>query len=211
MAKKALIVQGGWDGHTPKASAEVFAPLLKDKGFEVEVADTLDVYADSAKMADLSLVVPIWTMGQIKPEQEKGLMEAIDSGVGLAGFHGGMCDSFRGNIGYQFMTGGQWVSHPGNLYPQYNVQIIERDHEITRGIPDFTLRNTERYWLLVDPAVKVLATIYFEDFGVTMPYVWTKSWGQGRVFYAAYGHTYKDFDVAEAREVVLRGMLWAAK
>lgn len=211
MARKALIVWGGWDGHTPKESADVFAPLLREKGFNVEVSNTLDSYTDKALMESLSLIVPIWTMGQINPEQEQGLSAAIDSGVGLAGFHGGMCDSFRMNTGYQWMTGGQWVAHPGNLYPRYTVKLTDKSHEITRGFKDFELTNTERYYLHVDPSNNVLGTITFEESGVVMPYLWTRTWGKGNVFYAAWGHTYKDFDVPEARDIVLRGMLWAAK
>jgi uncharacterized protein len=210
--KRALIVYGGWDGHTPKQSGEVFAPLLQAKGFDVEMSDTLDVYADKAKMDTVDLVVPIWTMGQIKPEQEKGLLDAVNAGTGIAGFHGGMCDSFRNNTGYQWMTGGQWVAHPGNLYPRYTVKITDKNHEITRGLSDFELTNTERYWLHTDPGNKVLGTITFEDYNnLVMPYLWTRAWGQGKVFYAAWGHTYKDFDVPQAREIVLRGMVWASR
>ena len=209
--KKALIVQGGWNGHTPKECADIFEALLKGKNYDVVVSDTLASYADKALMDTVDLVVPIWTMGQIKAEEEKGLLDAVSAGTGIAGFHGGMCDSFRGHLGYQFMTGGQWVSHPGNTWPEYSVQILDRTHPITQGITDFKLTNTERYWLIVDPGVKVLGTIYFEDFGVVMPYVWTKSWGKGKVFYAAYGHSYKDFDGAEARQLVLNGMLWATR
>lgn len=209
--KKALIVQGGWDGHTPKQSAEIFEKALKEKGYEVVVSDTLASYADKALMDSVDLIVPIWTMGKIEPEQEKGLLNAVSNGAGLAGFHGGMCDSFRGNIGYQWMTGGQFMSHPGNLYPQVRVNINQRDHEITRGVKDFILPNTERYWMLVDPSNNNLAHIYFEDFGVTMPFMWTKTWGKGKVFFAAWGHTHKDFDVPEAKELVVRGMLWATR
>lgn len=211
MAKKALIVQGGWDGHTPKQCAEVFEGELKKKGYNVVVSDTLASYADKALMESVDLVVPIWTMGQIKPEEEKGLLDAVTAGTGVAGFHGGMCDSFRGNLGYQMMTGGQWISHPGGLWPEYSVQILDREHPITQGITDFKLQNTERYWLMVNPGVKVLGTIYFEDFGVNMPYVWTNTWGKGRVFYAAYGHSFKDFDGTTARELIVRGMVWATR
>lgn len=211
MGKKALIVQGGWDGHTPKQCAELFEGELKKKGYTVVVSDTLASYADKALMDSVDLVVPIWTMGQIKPEEEKGLLDAVTAGTGVAGFHGGMCDSFRGNLGYQMMTGGQWISHPGGLWPEYNVQILDREHPITSGITDFKLQNTERYWLMVNPGVKVLGTIYFEDFGVNMPYLWTNTWGKGKVFYAAYGHNVKDFDGATARDVVVRGMVWATR
>ncbi|OPZ28811.1 MAG: Trehalose utilization [Lentisphaerae bacterium ADurb.BinA184] len=211
MAKKALIVWGGWDGHTPRQCAELFAPWLQSKGFEVEVSTTLDSYLDKAKIEALSLVVPIWTMGQISGEQEKGLLDAIAAGVGVAGFHGGMCDSFRNNTNYQWMTGGQWVAHPGGCIPEYTVNITDRTHAITKGIKDFKLVNTEQYYLHTDPSNHVLATTTFKDGNVVMPAVWTRMWGKGRVFYASYGHTDKDFAVPEALTIVQRGMLWASR
>ena len=210
-SKKALIVQGGWDGHHPKQCADLFENLLTQKGIDVEVSDTLDTYLDADKLAGLSLIVPIWTMGTITPEQSKGLLQAVESGVGLAGFHGGMCDSFRADTAYQWMTGGQWVAHPGNIYPSYDVNITVDNHPITQGLSDFTLKQTERYYLHTDPSNNVLATITFEETGVVMPYLWTKNWGKGKVFYAAWGHTENDFDDATSREIVVRGMQWAAR
>jgi len=210
MAKKALIVWGGWNGHTPKECADLFAPWLREKGYEVQVSNTLDSYKDPEMMLSLSLVVPIWTMGQITREQEKGLLEAIASGVGIAGWHGGMCDSFRDNTEYQWMTGGQWVAHPGGSIPSYRVHIVQRGHPITRGIEDFTMVNTEQYYMHVDPSNDVLATTTFAS-GCVMPQVWTRTWGKGRVFYTALGHTHKDFAIPEALEIVRRGMLWASR
>ncbi|NOY79717.1 MAG: ThuA domain-containing protein [Kiritimatiellaeota bacterium] len=211
-ARKALVVWGGWAGHTPEECADLFAPWLESQGFDVVVSATLDAYADSDLMASLNLIVPIWTMGQISREQERGLLAAVRAGAGIAGWHGGMCDSFRNNTEYQWMTGGQWVAHPGGCVPEYEVHITDPNHPITRGVSDFTLRNTEQYYLHVDPSNRVLATTEFDiGDGVVMPYVWTRTWGEGRVFYAAFGHTHKDFDVPEAREIVQRGMLWAAR
>ncbi len=211
MAKQALVVWGGWNGHTPKECAELFAPWLETQGFEVRVATSMDVYIEADYMKSLSLIVPIWTMGQISGEQEKGLLDAIAGGAGIAGFHGGMCDSFRSNTNYQWMTGGQWVAHPGNCIPTYDVNIVDHKHPITKGIADFALPNTEQYYLHTDPSNHVLATTTFAESGVVMPYVWTRTWGQGRVFYAAYGHTDKDFLVPAALTIVQRGMLWAAR
>jgi hypothetical protein len=217
MSKKALIVWGGWDGHTPKECAEFFAPWLREKGYEVEVSTTLASFADPGKMAALSLVVPIWTMGQLSGEEEKGLVEAVKSGVGIAGFHGGMCDSFRGNTEYQWMTGGQWVAHPGNLLPEYEIRITDPNHPITKGISSFKMRNTEQYYLHVDPSNHVLATTTFNcpdapaGHGAVMPAVWTRVWGKGKVFYASFGHTDADFKIPEALEIVRRGMLWASR
>ncbi len=210
MTKKALFVWGGWDGHTPKQSVDVFAPWLAQQGFEVEIADTLDVYADGPRLAALNLIVPAWTMGQITDAQEKGLCDAVAAGVGLAGWHGTMCDSFRNSVNYQWMTGGQWVAHPGGLKPAYEIRIMDREHPITRGLRDFALHNTEQYYMHVDPSNHVLATTTFDD-GAVMPAVWTRRWGQGRVAYASFGHTNQDFDVPEARTIMQRAMLWASR
>jgi hypothetical protein len=161
-------------------------------------------------MQSLSLIVPIWTMGQITREQEKGLLEAVAAGAGIAGWHGGMCDSFRANTEYQWMTGGQWVAHPGNCLPSYRVRVTRPDHPILRGIGDFTMLNTEQYYLHVDPSNEVLATTTFES-GCVMPVVWTRMWGQGKVFYCSLGHTTKDFEIPEALQIVRQGMLWASR
>lgn len=210
MAGKALIVWGGWEGHTPRECAELFAPWLRENRYEVQVSTTLDSYLDQGMMTALSLIVPIWTMGQITKEQQAGLLDAVASGVGIAGWHGGMCDSFRNNPPYQWMTGGQWVAHPGGCIPSYQVRIIRPDHPITRGLKDFTMANTEQYYMHVDPSNEVLATTEFEG-GCAMPVAWTRMWGKGRVFYCSLGHTYKDFEVPEALEIVRRGMLWASR
>ncbi len=218
--KKALIVWGGWDGHTPKASIDVFAPLLAAKGFEVTIADNMTCYADKDLMAAQDLIVPCWTMGKIEGPQSQGLQEAVRAGAGIAGWHGGIIDSFREDTGYQWMTGGQWVAHPGNCIPSYKVEIVDPQHPIVKGLKNFDMPNTEQYFIHVDPSVDVLCrTVFTGEFGdkdlykagTLMPYAYTKSWGKGRVFVACWGHTDKDFDVMEAREIVLRGMLWAAR
>jgi len=215
MSKKALIVWGGWDGHKPKECARLFETLLKVEGFSVEVSDSLDSFLDKDKLAGLSLIVPMWTMGEITGEQFAGLSAAVNSGVGLGGVHGGMGDSFRNNSDYQMMVGGQFVGHPGNVV-SHIVHITDRTDPITAGMNDFRL-ETERYYMHVDPSNVVLATLTFAGHEVpgggqlVMPTVWKRMYGQGRVFYASWGHDPKDFEGVEAKEIVRRGLLWAAK
>lgn len=213
--KSALVVWGGWDGHEPKQCVDIVAPVLEKQGFKVEISDTLDSYLDTEKMMALSLVVPVWTMGSITGEQEKGLLDAIRSGVGIAGWHGGMGDSFRMNTEYQFMVGGQWVSHPGGVIP-YEVNIINHDDPITAGLQDFKMES-EQYYMHVDPSNEVLATTTFSGEhaywieGCVMPVVWKRKYGEGRVFYTSLGHVAKDFSVPEVLEIVKRGAIWASR
>jgi type 1 glutamine amidotransferase len=213
--KKALFVWGGWEGHEPKKCTDIFAAWLKEKGFEVEVANTLDVYLDAAKLKGVDLIVHNVTMADITPEQEKGLCDAVRGGTGLAGWHGGLADAHRGKVEYAFMVGGQFVAHPGGIV-DYAITIADKNDAVTRGLTDFKM-HSEQYYLHVDPGVKVLATTTFSGQGapwtkgVVMPAAWKKDYGEGRVFYASFGHAAADFDVPEAREMVRRGLLWAAR
>ena len=213
--RSALMVWGGWDGHEPKQCVDVFAPYLQKQGFEVRVSDTLEVYLEEEYMRTLSLIVPVWTMGKIESEQEKGLLSAIESGVGVAGWHGGMGDSFRNSTEYQFMVGGQWVAHPGGVI-DHEVNIVNHEDPITAGLSDFKMQS-EQYYMHVDPSNEVLATTTFTGEhcpwidGVVMPVVWKRRWGEGRVFYTSLGHVARDFGVPEAKTIVERGMLWAAR
>jgi type 1 glutamine amidotransferase len=212
--KKALVVWGGWEGHEPKQCVDIFAPWLERQGMAVEVSDTLDAYLDTEKLKQLDLIVQAFTMSQITREQARGLLEAVKSGVGLAGWHGGLADSFRSNTEYQFMVGGQWVAHPGGII-DYEVKITDREDPITRGLADFKI-HSEQYYMHVDPRNEILAITTFSGQhapwidGVIMPVVWKKMYGKGRIFYTSLGHVAKDFDVPQVREIVQRGMLWAA-
>lgn len=213
--KRAMFTWGGWEGHEPSSCAEIFSAVLRDEGYEVEVYDTLDIYLDADKLAGYDLITPIWTMSTISKEQEEGLLNAIRAGTGLAGWHGGMADSFRNSVNYQWMVGGQWVAHPGNII-DYAVNIIDHDDPITAGLNDFQM-HSEQYYMHVDPSNEVLATTTFGGQyapwieGTVMPVVWKRRYGQGKVFYSSLGHVAKDFDVPEAKEITRRGMLWATR
>lgn len=218
MTKTALIVWGGWDGHQPDLVAARFADELKSNDYDVEVSDTLDSFLDADKLNGLDLIVPIWTMGEIHKDACNNVMEAVADGVGLAGCHGGMCDAFRSSTEWQFMTGGNWVSHPGGAEVCYPVQMRQTGHPLVEGIPDFEI-TSEQYYLHIDPAATILATTPFPQATwyhsanghVDMPVAWCKRWGAGRVYYNALGHHDDVFDIPEAMDMMRRGLLWAGE
>ena len=214
---KALITWGGWPGHEPEKVADLFAGMLRAEGMAVEVTDTLACFDDPAALADLSLIVPVWTMSTIEKAQSENVAAAVASGVGLAGCHGGMCDAFRNDVLWQFMTGAQWVAHPGNDGVRYRVRMVT-DDPLVAGIGDFDVES-EQYYLHIDPAVTVHAVCDFpvvagphDAIGpVAMPVAFTKRWGQGRVYYNALGHQANVIDHGPAREMLRRGLMWAAR
>lgn len=217
--KKALIFRGGWDGHEPNLTSVRFAGLLEKHGIKAEIFDDLECLADREKLLEYDLIVACHTMGELPRDYEKNVAWAVARGVGLAGCHGGMCDAFRKSVEWQFMTGGQWVSHPGGDGITYTVNICHSSSPITEGLSDFEVCS-EHYYLHIDPSIDVLATTRFplinyyhaSNKPVDMPVAWTKYWGVGRVFYCSLGHHDDVFEKSPNAEILMeRGMVWAAE
>ncbi len=228
--RRALIVRGGWDGHHPVAATDMFRPFLAENGFEVRVEESNEVYADAALMAETDLVVQSVTMSSISDAALTGLRAAVEAGTGLAGWHGGIADSYRGSSDYLQLVGGQFATHPGrhpderpgderDNYLDHTIEITDlgRRHEITAGIDDFVL-HTEQYWVLHDDLIDILATTTHptQDYHpwhrpIVSPAVWTRLWGAGRVFVATPGHTPEVLADPHVRTIVERGLLWAAR
>jgi type 1 glutamine amidotransferase len=212
--RKALIVWGGWDGHEPDKCAAIYKSWLTEDGFEVTVATETKAFADP-HLSRFDLIVPVFTMSKIAKEEADNLCKTIEAGTGLGGHHGGMADAFRENVDYQFMVGGQWVAHPGNII-DYHVDVLDKGDPITKGINRFPYRS-EQYYMHVDPSNEVLATTTFGGEhaywikGVTMPVVWKRKHGKGRVFYSSLGHVASEFQVPEMATMLRRGINWAAR
>lgn len=213
--KRVLFVWGGWKGHEPDKCRDIFVPWLESEGARLTVSDTLQVYVEKDLKSEFDLIVQTWTMGTIEGPQEKALLAAVKSGVGLAGWHGGLGDSFRNNTEYQFMVGGQWVAHPGGVI-DYRVNIVDHKDPVTKGLTDFDM-HSEQYYMHIDPNVKVLATTTYTDEaaswigGTVIPVVWKKAYGNGRVFYSSLGHVATDFNVPQVFEIQKRGIYWACQ
>lgn len=228
--RNALVVRGGWEGHVPVEATDSFLPFLREQGFDVRVEDSPAVYADPAVMTATDLVLQCVTMSTIEKEQFEGLRTAVEAGTGLAGWHGGIADSYRSTASYLHLVGGQFAEHPGkhpderhgdasDNYVPYRVELTEagRDHPITAGVADFDL-TTEQYWVLADDYIDVLATTTqavrpWDPWTrpVTSPAIWTRQWGRGKIFVATPGHSMDVLDDPTVRGIIERGLLWAAR
>jgi type 1 glutamine amidotransferase len=229
--RAALVVRGGWEGHAPVAATNLFIPYLQQHGFRVHIAETPEVYADGAMMATIDLVMQCFTQGKISPTALVGLHTAIRAGTGFAGWHGGIADSYRQSSDYLHLIGGQFACHPAkhpsdwipgsatNAFVPYTINLlpVAATHPITAGITDFDL-VTEQYWVLWDQYIDVLATTTqkVRDWDpwqrpVTSPAIWTRQWGQGRIFVATPGHSIDVLENNNVRTIIERGLLWASR
>jgi uncharacterized protein len=228
--RRALIVRGGWDGHQPVEASELFVPFLEANGFAVRIEESPAVYADAAALAETDLIVQVTTMSTIEPEQTAGLRAAVEAGTGLAGWHGGIADSFRNDADYLQFIGAQFAAHPGkhadertgeqsdNYLPhRITMNAAGSAHPITEGIGDFEL-TTEQYWVLHDDYLDVLATTTqavrsWDPWRreIVSPAIWTRQWGAGRMFACTPGHRVEVLEHPSVRTIIERGMLWAAR
>ncbi|MBT2501326.1 ThuA domain-containing protein [Curtobacterium sp. ISL-83] len=230
MQRQALVVRGGWDGHQPVETTDLFIPFLRDHGFDVRVEGAPAVYTEQDYMDTVDLVVQNNTMTTITADEFAGLQRAVLQGTGMAGWHGGIADSYRDTADYLHMIGGQFAHHAGkhpserigeqsDNYIPYTVHMTDLGHEhpITQGIEDFDL-VTEQYWVLSDEYNDVLATTTqgarsWDAWNrpVTSPAIWTRQWGAGRIFVSAPGHRVEVVESQPLRTVIERGLLWAAR
>ncbi|WP_022872992.1 ThuA domain-containing protein [Nesterenkonia alba] len=230
MTKRALIVRGGWEGHQPVETTDFFRPFLTASGYEYTIHDSPEIYADEQTMAATDLIVQCLTQSTIEKEQIAGLRTAVEAGTGLAGWHGGIIDSFRASDDYLHLMGAQFAHHPGkhpeerigeqsDNYIPHRIDMLPAaaEHPITRGIDSFEL-VTEQYWVLHDQLIDVLATTTLpaREFDPwhrehVSPAVWTRQWGKGRIFVATPGHRVENLEHPSVRTLIERGMLWASR
>lgn len=204
-ATRVLLVWGGWEGHQPETVARILAARLEAAQCAVEVV------AGVAPLATLDLtpyaaIVPVWSWGSEPGEALPLLLAAVEQGVGLATFHGGI-DWFV-DWRYAYLIGGHFLFHPPEPIA-YSVHFSDRTHPITAGQADFAI-TTEQYYLHVDPGNQVLATTC-TDQGVIMPVAWVRSHGAGRVFYCSLAHTAAQIEAPPVLNLLTNGFLWAAR
>ncbi|MFV0405511.1 MAG: ThuA domain-containing protein [Propioniciclava sp.] len=215
--RRALIVRGGWDGHSPEAVTDEFAGFLSESGFDLIVSDSLEAYADQELMLSLALVVQSWTQGDILDDEFRGLRDAIMAGVGFAGWHGGVLDAFRQTAEYGQMIGGVFAAHPHGMV-SHRITITEagQQHPITAEMASFDL-TSEQYWVLGDGLSTVLAETIIHPqvqdpwpIPYRAPVAWTRTWGRGRIFVSTLGHGVADLQLPPVRALTERGLSWAA-
>ena len=228
--RQALVVRGGWEGHHPVEATDEFVPHLQANGFSVRLEKSPAVYAEADYMATVDLIVQCMTMSTIEKHELAGLRTAIENGTGMAGWHGGIADSYRNSSDYLHLIGGQFACHPGkapelrtgeqsdNFVP-YRVEMLPAaaEHPITEGIGDFDL-VTEQDWVLTDEYIDVLATTTqavreWDPWHrpVTSPAIWTRRWGKGKIFVCTPGHDMSVVCNPTVKTIIERGILWAAR
>ena len=167
------------------------------------INDDLSFFADG-RLDAYDVMVFYYTRGELADDQKNGLFRWVESGKGFIGVHGATV-SFKDSPNFSEFVGGRFIRHPAPR--EYTVSIVDDAHPITQGMDEFTVFD-EQYLMDYDPRVHVLATAAYE--GVAVPAAWTKSWGEGRVYYLALAHDPEAARNESFAPLLTRGVEWAA-
>lgn len=201
---KLLLLTGG-EIHDHKAIGNVIQEyLVADGRYDVTRIENDLSALEAPRLAAFDVLVFYWTLGELSDSQRNGLFNWLREGHAFVTFHSGG-DSFRNDPAYRDLVGGYFITHPH--YRTFQVSIKDREHPLTKGLDEFMITD-EQYVLSYDSRVHVLATGLHQ--GELMPVMWVKSYGNGKVHYNALGHDEKAFRQPMMRELVLRGIAWAA-
>lgn len=139
----------------------------------------------------------------ISAPQAEALLNYVKGGKGLIALHSAsFC--FRNNDDVVEMIGGQFKSHK---YDTIQNVIVKPGHEVMKGITDFKTLDETYVHDKLSPNIEVLGERVEGDH--REPYTWVRPYGNGRVFYTAYGHDLNTFTNQGFLDLVKNGILWA--
>ncbi|MSR47374.1 MAG: DUF1080 domain-containing protein [Planctomycetes bacterium] len=220
-----LIVTGennhDWIYTTPKIEAALKATGRFDVDITIEPGVLL---ADAAAIAKYRCFVLDYNGARWGEAAEKNFVAAVRGGVGVSVIHAAN-NAFPGWIEYEQMVADLWRDGTGHgSYHAFDVKMVDRDHPITRGLPDLKQHPDELYHLLVHtPGIttRVLATAFADPkmggTGNDEPMVIVLEFGAGRVFHTPLGHVWSGvvesratYDDPQLDLLIARGTEWAA-
>jgi hypothetical protein len=196
------------------------SPMFEEAlGDAVELTLTTD-RDDLTDLGEYDVLLDYLTDSTLTDDQRDGLLSFVRGGGGYVGVH---CASDLMSTApddpedvldtreepfpeLREMIGGHFLTHPDQ--GEFEVRIVDHEHPITANVDDFTVFD-EPYQVECDDDVRVLAQMDHPDLD-EYPVAWTKSFGEGRVFYLSLGHTEDVFQTEGFRSLLHNGIDWAA-
>jgi putative membrane-bound dehydrogenase-like protein len=139
----------------------------------------------------------------ITADQEAALLAFVSEGKGFLPIH---CASycFRNSDRYIDLVGGQFQRHDTATF---TTEIINHEHPVTHEIQPFsTWDETYFHHQLSDDREVLMERVEGDH---REPWTWTKTYGEGRIFYTAYGHDERTWNNPGFQSLIKQGIAWA--
>ena len=194
-------------GHKSKHhDSEKLAELLSQEYFKKGINITYTTNPDDLLRDDLKLYDGLLLYANhdsISAPQEKALLSYVNSGKGFIPIH---CASwcFRNSPEVVELIGGQFKTHQ---YDSFTAVIVKPDHPVMKDVPAFSTEDETYVHDKISKNIEVLTERVEGDHHE--PYTWVRNYGEGRVFYTAYGHDEKTWTNPGFLKLVYNGIMWA--
>lgn len=205
--KKILLYQGGRYS-SKDVSFKHFKNILTD--YIIDTFEDVQIF-NSDKFFEYIAAIFYSQGGELTNKQEMNILEFIKAGRGFIGLHGASA-SFKSHSKYFEMLGGRFIEH--KRVKSFKVINIEKQHPITRGLEDFTVRDEPyRHEFSMSKDIRILAIGDYQDVDNPNlePIMWTKSYGEGRVFYCSLGHRTNSLKSPIFQKIIQRAVKWVIK
>jgi predicted dehydrogenase len=203
--KKKILMHVGGPYHDGQAAAKIFqAYIEKNAGrYKLDVTEEMSAFGQGLSNYD-ALVV--FSMGEesLSASQEKALTKFVEAGGALVGIHCATCQ-FPKSKAWGQLLGAQFKSHPPQQ--RFPVEIADWNRPPVLRVSSFEIHD-ELYLLKnIAPDIQVHATTHWQ--GEDVPLIWTRTQGQGRIYYNALGHGPDQWRRPRLLKSLLRGLDWA--
>jgi len=225
-AKKAaglrVLIFSGLNNHDWRSTTPVLVKIFKESGrFSVVDVTEQPGKMDAATFAKYDVIVNNWTpypdtARQWPAATEKAFLDYLHNGGGFVVFHAASC-SFQVWPEFQQIVAMTWKANytAHGAYHTFRVTIEDKDHPITRGMPDFYTTDELYHNMvqMVDQKLNVVCKAFSaKEQGGTGKFepvlVWTQA-GKGRAVNMVLGHDPKAMQTG-FRTLLLRSAEWAA-
>ena len=197
--------------HKPIERVPQLMAALGPKGINITYTDDLgDLNPKTLGKYDALMIFANWDV--LPPAEEKALLDFVASGKGFLPIH---CASycFRNANAYVKLVGGQFWRH---TMDSITAQIIQPQHPVMAGLKPFTAYDETYLHSQLQPDNNVLAVREIKadqkkdkPGASTEPYTWTRTHGKGKVFYTAYGHDERTWQLPDFQELIYNGIIWS--
>jgi type 1 glutamine amidotransferase len=227
---KLLLISGDDVGaHKWQETCPATRDILTSSGkFDVKVVEDLSCLENAAdlKAFDVIFFHRYDHTGAISDTAKENLLNFVKGGKGFVVAHlasasfgptvkktGDQVEVVKqGWDEFKKLCGRIWIMKVSGHGPRapFKVNIVKKDHPITKGIEDFEADDELYAKLQGDAKINVLATADSDWSKKTEPLVFTVSYGKGRVFHEAFGHDVRAFQNPNIAKLICRGCEWAA-
>ncbi len=219
---RVLIVTGeDYPGHKWRETTPVIREILERQPyFSVTVSEDVEILAAHPEKRYDTMVLHFcnWESPMPSEEARRGLVHYMESGKGLVVLHFA-CGAFREWPNYhelawpeyEYIIGRVWdTQKTHDPYQEFEVNIKDSNHPITKGIDDFITSDELYFCLEGDPEIDVLMTAHSTITKQDEPMGFVLEYKGGRVFHTPLGHDVKSYQAPEFQALLQRACEWTA-